>query len=595
MKAYFKDLKKVFKFYYSYTKYRIFILMLLSGFSGVLEGLGISMLFPLLESLITSENGESSGNTVFFDAVLEWFGLEQTTVVLLLFFILLFLLKSLFKYSVGVYKTNLSTQMLKKIRVDFLQSFLGIDYQSYMGMDSGKLANTFTLELEKTISGFIYFCNYFVSIFSGLAFLLIVFSISVPFTILIVLVGFFYFLVFSRINRKIQTFSKGISKNNSDFNSLIIQLVQSFKYIQSTNSKNGITKKLENNIEEIRNLKLKMDLRQSFVSAAQEPVVIILLIGVVYLNVILFKTSITSIITILLLFYRSLNYFLTSQITWNNFVSQIGSTESVISLKSHLVESSEASSGQLKAKFEYSINLENVSFGYSDERLILKNIQIAIPKNKTIAFVGKSGSGKTTLVNLITGLLRPTQGKLFIDGVEIESLQLNEWRRKIGYITQESVLFNDNLVNNVTMWDTHKPFDRAAFERAIELGKVRDFYDDSVDREKIIGDKGVVLSGGQRQRLSIARELYKAPSLLILDEATSALDSETENFISQSISKLQGSITILIIAHRLSTIKNADLVYVLDEGLVSESGSYEELSKNAQSRLSQLIKIQELR
>lgn len=594
MKVYFNNLKKVFLLYYGYTKYRIFVLVILSALSGLLEGFGVSMLFPLLESFSKQNIGKSTFNVESFERFFELIHLEPSTFVLVLIFLSSFILKSLFKYFVGVYKTKLSTKMLSSIRLDFLRRFLNLDYRVYMTMDAGRLSNTFTLELEKTMSGFIYFCNYFVGLFTGLAFLVLVCFISFPFTVLIILVGTFYFLLFSKINQSINLFSKNIASQNSIFNSLLIQLIQSFKYIKSTNSKDGIKKKLERNINEIRELKYKMDIRQSFVSAIQEPLVIFLLIFVVYLNVVFFDTEISAIITILLLFYRSLNYFLSSQLIWNNFISQVGSTESVMDLKSYLDDSQEIKSGKCNPIFECEIKLEDVSYGYSPQNLILKNVNIVLPKNKTIAIVGKSGSGKSTLVNLITGLLKVKDGQILIDGVDIKNINVDQWRKRIGYITQESVLFNDSVRNNITMWETHGAFKIGEFEKALQLANVKEFYDEELDSIKTLGDRGISLSGGQRQRIAIARELYKSPELLILDEATSSLDSETENYISESIKMLQGSLAIVIIAHRLSTIKNCDWIYVLDGGEIIEEGSYDELSNNSNSQLSYFIKMQSL-
>jgi subfamily B ATP-binding cassette protein MsbA len=189
--------------------------MILSALSGLLEGLGVSMLFPLLESLYKQDHGKSTFDLDLFNEFFQWLHIEQSTFVLLVIFVSSFILKSSFKYFVGIYKTKLSTDMLKNIRLDFLKDFLDLDYKAYMFMDAGKVSNTFTLELEKTMSGFIYFCNYFVGLFTGLAFLVLVCCISLAFTLLIILVGVFYFILFSKINQSINLFSKSIAQKNS--------------------------------------------------------------------------------------------------------------------------------------------------------------------------------------------------------------------------------------------------------------------------------------------------------------------------------------------------------------------------------------------
>ena len=208
--------------------------------------------------------------------------------------------------------------------------------------------------------------------------------------------------------------------------------------------------------------------------------------------------------------------------------------------------------------------------------------------------MGKSGSGKSTLINIITGLLKPNIGSVYIDEVDLRQINLNDWRSKIGYITQESVIFNDTILNNITSWDYNEKEDYSRLWNAIKMSHLDEIIANDNDLNREVGDRGVSLSGGQKQRIAIARELYRNPKVLILDEATSALDSETENSIIESLEELNGKITIIVIAHRLSTIKKADIINVIEGGIIIESGSYEELINNTSSRMNEFIKMQEL-
>jgi subfamily B ATP-binding cassette protein MsbA len=368
--------------------------------------------------------------------------------------------------------------------------------------------------------------------------------------------------------------------------------VQSFKYLKSTNSFGSLKKMLENNVNTIRKTKFDMDIRSSFVVAIQEPVVLIITLGVVYINVIWFNISISSIVIILLLFYRAINYLLSSQSLWNNFTSQIGSTDSVMRLKKNFLLYKEKEKGKVEVVFNKSIHLKGVNFSFTD-KVVLKNINFEINKNQTVAFIGKSGSGKSTLINLITGILNPNDGEIIIDNTSINNIDIGKWRNKIGYITQENIIFNDTIENNITLWDELIHLNRESYNDAIQKSQLTELIREN-PADKIIGDRGGMLSGGQRQRISIARELYKKPELLILDEATSALDSETEKYIQKSIDELKGKLTILIVAHRLSTIKHADKIVVMDNGEIIESGSFNELTSNPQSNLNKFIKLQQL-
>jgi subfamily B ATP-binding cassette protein MsbA len=593
MKFTFKSKLTIFSFYYSYTGSKLLVLVFLSAVSGLLEGIGISMLFPILTSFSNNSSINNSNiGAEIFNKIISTTHQQPTQQNLIIIFVTSFILKAIVKYFVGLYRTKLSVDLLKSIRLDFISGFLNLDFLYYTSLDSGKIANTFTLELEKTLSGFMYLCSYLVSLFTGLAFLSMVFFIDVKFTLIILTAGVLYYLSFAGINRAISNYSKKITAENSSFNSLLIQLVQSFKYLKSTNSFGSMKKMLENNVNTIRNTKFDMDIRSSFVIAIQEPAVLTIILGVVYINVAWFNISISSIVIILLLFYRAINYLLSSQSLWNNFTSQIGSTDSVMRLKKNLLSYKEKEKGIIEVVFNKSIHLKEINFSYTD-KVVLKNINLEINKNQTVAFIGKSGSGKSTLINLITGILNPNYGEIIIDDTSIGNIDIAKWRKKIGYITQENIIFNDTIENNVTLWDELIDLKRDSYNDAIQKSHLTKHIQENSD-DKVIGDRGGMLSGGQRQRISIARELYKRPDLLILDEATSALDSETEKYIQKSIDELKGKLTILIVAHRLSTIKHADKIVVMDNGEIIESGSFNKLSVNPESSLNKFIKFQKL-
>jgi subfamily B ATP-binding cassette protein MsbA len=223
---------------------------------------------------------------------------------------------------------------------------------------------------------------------------------------------------------------------------------------------------------------------------------------------------------------------------------------------------------------------------------------LEIPVNTTVALVGESGAGKSTLVDLLTLMLKPRTGTVFIDGIPHGDVDLASWRDQIGYVSQETVVFDDTIANNISLWAGDMEVDSALRERVVQAAKQA--YADHFIRDlpngyqTVVGDRGVRLSGGQRQRLFVARELFKQPNLLLLDEATSALDTESERYIQQSIDALKGEMTVVIIAHRLSTIKNVDHVYVLDEGRIVEEGPYEELRLRENGSFREMVEMQRL-
>lgn len=225
--------------------------------------------------------------------------------------------------------------------------------------------------------------------------------------------------------------------------------------------------------------------------------------------------------------------------------------------------------------FSKEISFKNVSFRYQSD-WVLRNINLTIPKGKTIALVGQSGSGKSTLVDLVPRYYDPEKGQILIDGIDIRDLRTHDIRSQLGNVNQEAILFNDTFYNNITFG-----VENATMDQVIEAAKIANAHDFIMATENgyetNIGDRGSKLSGGQRQRISIARAILKNPPILILDEATSSLDTESEKLVQEALESLMQNRTTLVVAHRLSTIKRADEICVLSEGKIVERGKHDEL------------------
>jgi len=245
----------------------------------------------------------------------------------------------------------------------------------------------------------------------------------------------------------------------------------------------------------------------------------------------------------------------------------------VLDTKPKIVESP---SPIILKKFEDSIRFENVHFSYNSEGFALKDINIKLKKGQVMALAGPSGGGKSTIVDLIPRFYDPTAGRVVIDGHDLREVSLQSLRNLMGIVTQEIILFNDTVYNNVAYGKSEVGED--AVNRVLKAACANDFVDEMPDGvHTMIGDRGVKLSGGQRQRIAIARALLKDPPILIFDEATSSLDTESELLITRAISNLLSGRTVIIIAHRLSTIRKADIIHVVEDGRIVQTGDHEDL------------------
>lgn len=248
--------------------------------------------------------------------------------------------------------------------------------------------------------------------------------------------------------------------------------------------------------------------------------------------------------------------------------------------------------GKELGEFKESIEFRNVNFHYDAEREVLGNINFTVKKGETVALVGPSGGGKSTTSDLIPRFYDVTSGEILIDGVNIKDYNLESLRKAMGIVSQETILFNDTIENNIRLGNEEATMEEV--ERAARVANAHDFITESIDGYQTnVGDRGTKLSGGQRQRLSIARAVLKNPDILILDEATSALDTESEKLVQEALDKLLCGRTSIIIAHRLSTIKNADKIIVIDQGRIVEEGTHNELI-NKSGIYAKLVSLQQM-
>ena len=231
--------------------------------------------------------------------------------------------------------------------------------------------------------------------------------------------------------------------------------------------------------------------------------------------------------------------------------------------------------------FDHELSVDRLRFRYpGTTKDVVRDLTLEIPKNSSVALVGTTGAGKTTLVDIILGLLVPDEGSITVDGTKITSANVRRWQKLVGYVPQEVVLADDTVANNIAYGLDEREINREAVEKAAKIAHIHEFIVNELPRgyETVIGERGVRISGGQRQRLGIAQALYRDPDVLVLDEATSDIDNVTEAHIAGAIQGLAGKKTLIIVAHRLATIERCERIFLLDEGKIVASGSYDELA-----------------
>jgi len=317
---------------------------------------------------------------------------------------------------------------------------------------------------------------------------------------------------------------------------------------------------------------------------------------IVYVSIKVLATPASQLLLLLYLFAMITRMLSRLQTRYHEFVTESPAFTTVTEMQARCEAAAEPEPARSESiELREAMRLEGVSFSYQDsgEPLVISDLDLTIQAGKTTAIVGPSGAGKSTIADLVMGLIRPDEGRVLVDERPLRAEQKRAWRSKIAYVPQDTFLFHDTVRNNL-LWARPDARD-GEIREALRLAAAEDFVSRLPEgMETVLGDRGVRLSGGERQRLALARALLRKPSLLILDEATSSLDSENERRIQGAIEELHGSMTIMIITHRLFTTRSADLIYVLEQGRLVESGDIDTLIARKQGRFIELCKAQSI-
>jgi len=565
-----------FLIFYAYAGIRLVYICVLVFLSGLSDGFGLSMLIPLL---YIDKSTEPDAYTQLIRKLIESTGLPFSLYSILLFLIIAFILKAIFLFVQKVIHGKVITNLRKEVLISMLQKYSDMNYTYFYNKDIGYLNNLSTIEVTRFIWGFSRYVDLLVKITNIFLYVGIAFVLNWVLTLIVILICCTFFVIFRVLSRMISRFSRHISMLNASLQEMFIQYFYYFKYLKSTSNFYQINSQIKNIIIKYQKVDMKTIIATAIPNFTLEPIAIILISSIILFQTEVLESSISECIVLIVFFYRTFTCVSSFQNVWHQFCSYLGSVEVIENAIKELDVNKESNGKILINNFKHQMELKNVNVWY-DTKQALFDINMIIQKNKSIGIVGESGAGKTTLFDIITGLIRPDTGIVKIDDVDCRNLNYLELRHMMGYVTQEPVIFNDTIANNICFWECDIKDNNCLkrIEKAAKLANCTDFIQETKDGyNTIVGDKGVRLSGGQRQRLAIAREIFKEPQILIFDEATSSLDTESERSIKESINNMKGDRTIIIIAHRLSTIKDCDFIYVIHKGRVIEEGTYNDL------------------
>jgi ABC-type multidrug transport system fused ATPase/permease subunit len=593
------NLIKYSKIFISYLGFRTYLIFALTLASGLAESFGIVMLMPLIQSTfsggVLTDEGQIAHDVL--QGILSLIGWEITTTHILIVIAIAFIIKGLLLFFALSYIAILRAHLLFDLKTKLYSAYERMDYQYYSSKDSGHFINVINEQITRGLQAFKSLCRLWVQIITATLYLSVAIALSWKFGLVALIAGLVILMLFQKLNTLVNYLSRRTAEETGNLSNMLIQMLYAFKYLTAVGQIRKTEKKVFAISRRLSDYYRKTGIANALTSAIQEPIAILFVLIIVFVQINIIEGGLTTALVSMLLFYRGINSIIGVQALWQGTLEFIGSME-LVHDEFNEQRDNEYKDGKVNIKsLNYSIRANSISFSYKNnmEENVISGLSFEIPAFSSVAFVGESGSGKSTIADIITMVLRPTNGELLIDGLHANKINSISWRKQIGYVSQDTIIFNDTIENNIGLWLEENKKDRGYNEQIRHAAKMACIHNviEALPNKysTIIGERGVSLSGGQLQRLFIARELFRKPKILILDEATSALDSESQALVQESIDLLKGKVTVIIITHRFSTIKSVDKIYVLEKGRIIEQGDFKSLKSSKFTRMLSLQKL----
>jgi ATP-binding cassette, subfamily B, bacterial MsbA len=574
----------------------IFPYACLAVFAVVFGLVNFTLLIPLLNILFGTI--DLSGNTTlpefyfnllyfkdlfnyFFAFIVNHYGKEGALYFVCSALVVSVFLANLFRYTSQRVMTDMRTTTVKNIREKLFDKVLLLDLGFFEKQKKGHLISRLTNDVNEIETSVVSSVQVvFREPLMIIGYILLLFFMSVKLTVFTLIVlpvsGFFIAIIL----RKLRKEAKHIQEILGNILSIIEETLGGMRIIKGFNSEHYTKGKFEQENENHRKILKSMWNKKELASPVSEFLGVLVVAGVLLYGGRLVlqeegELAASEFITYIILYSQILVPAKNISTAISNIQRGIASGERIFEILDAPVEIKEHTDSVSIKGFSESILYKNVSFAYENET-VLKNISLKIKKGRIVALVGPSGAGKSTIADLLPRFYDCTEGDILVDGISIKKIKLKEWRDLVGIVTQESILFNDTIFNNIAFG-----VEGANEEDVVAAAKIANAHEFITEMENgyysNIGDRGTKLSGGQRQRLSIARAVFKNPPVLILDEATSSLDTQSERLVQDALNKLMQNRTTLVIAHRLSTVQHADEIIVVNKGEIVEQGTHLQL------------------